>query len=281
MRARGATLRAIARELNVGLGSVSVWVRDVPTTRSLLGGIGAVRAVRTGGLRLPVWTPSAVRRCYRCQRLLPDVAFGRYRDGRQYRCRRCCREYFLDRGDVHRRQSGEALRARRARAKAHILEYLRLHPCADCGEGDPVVLEFDHLETKHAGVCTLAHNGAKLDRIDREVALCEVVCVCCHRRRTFERRGIEWPTPPLRRRNAAFVRSILAERQCVDCGEPDARVLDFDHIGVKTQNVSKLVSQEASLDRIRREIDQCEVRCANCHRRQTAARGHHFRFRSA
>lgn len=281
MRAQGAPLRAIARELHVGLGSVSVWVRDVPTARVLLEQVGAKRAVRSGGRRLPVWTSFAVSRCYRCERLLPDVAFSRSREGRQYRCRRCCREYFLNRGDVHRHQSAEALRIRRARAKTHILEHLRLHPCVDCGETDPVVLEFDHLETKHAGVSTLAHDGARLDRIDREIALCEVVCVCCHRRRTFERRGIEWRSPPLRRRNAAFVRSILAERCCVDCGESDGRVLDFDHVGEKTQNVSKLVGREASIERIRREIEQCEVRCANCHRRETAKRGKHFRHVSA
>jgi hypothetical protein len=58
-------------------------------------------------------------------------------------------------------------------------------------------------------------------------------------------------------------------------------VLDFDHVGEKTRNVSRLVTIEAGLDRLQREIDECEVRCANCHRRQTAGRGQHFRFRSA
>jgi hypothetical protein len=31
-----------------------------------------------------------------------------------------------------------------------LFEYFRLHPCIDCGESDPIVLEFDHInqETK-------------------------------------------------------------------------------------------------------------------------------------
>jgi hypothetical protein len=208
------------------------------------------------------------------------VAFGRARSKPQYRCRRCSREYFLERGDLHRQQSGDALKRRRLRAKAHVLEYLRSRTCVDCGEADPVVLEFDHLGEKTTGVCALAHRGVKPERLDQEMALCDVVCACCHRRRGDGRRATPRSTP-LRRRNAAFVRSILAATPCIDCRETDPLVLDFDHVGEKTRNVSRLVTIEASLDRLRREIDQCEVRCANCHRRQTAARGQHFRFRSA
>jgi hypothetical protein len=282
MRARGATLRTIARELNVALGSVSTWVRDVPTVRGILEGVGARRAIAFRGNRLPVWTPGGVRVCYRCQRLLPDAAFARSRGGRQYRCRRCCRDYFLERGDLHREQSGAALRRRRLRAKAYVLAYLASRACMDCGETDPVVLEFDHLREKHATVSALAHSGAKPERLDRELALCEVVCVCCHRRRTAQRRsGVLLSSSPLRRRNVAYVREILADGGCVDCGESDPVVLDFDHVGEKAQNVSRLTSQEVSRERISREIAQCEIRCANCHRRKTAARGEHFRFRSA
>jgi hypothetical protein len=78
-------------------------------------------------------------------------------------------------------------------------------------------------------------------------------------------------------RNIAFVRAILERTPCIDCGVNDPQVLEFDHVGDKTRAVSDLVYRETSLDRLRQEINQCEVRCANCHRRQTAARGQHFR----
>jgi hypothetical protein len=58
---------------------------------------------------------------------------------------------------------------------------------------------------------------------------------------------------------------------CVDCGEPDAIVLEFDHLRDKSFEVAQALpyrSWQSILD----EIAKCEVVCANCHRRRTAAR---------
>lgn len=75
-----------------------------------------------------------------------------------------------------------------------------------------------------------------------------------------------------RDRNRIFVLDYLLAHPCVDCGEQDPIVLDFDHVrGVKRAGVSVLVNMAtASLETLKTEIDKCEVRCANCHRRRTA-----------
>jgi hypothetical protein len=57
----------------------------------------------------------------------------------------------------------------------------------------------------------------------------------------------------------------------------DAVVIDFDHIGVKRCGVVQLAMRECSLANLEREIAECEVRCANCHRRRTIAEQGHFR----
>jgi hypothetical protein len=78
-----------------------------------------------------------------------------------------------------------------------------------------------------------------------------------------------------RRRDEIFsaVMEYLASHPCVDCGEPDIIVLEFDHVrGEKTGNVSQLMISH-SLAKVMQEIAKCEVRCANCHRRQTFLRG--------
>jgi hypothetical protein len=68
-----------------------------------------------------------------------------------------------------------------------LIEYFKTHPCVDCGEGDPIVLEFDHLRDKSFSI------GQSLSRqswqnILAEMKQCEV-CANCHRRRTARRRG--------------------------------------------------------------------------------------------
>jgi hypothetical protein len=265
-------LRAIAAAVGASLGSVSVWTRDIRPAPELLERIGAELLV---GRRLPVASLSGLRRCGACGVVLPDVAYGRG----QYWCRRCFRDYFRNRGDLHRAQSRASLAARRDRDKQHLVSFLLSHPCADCGESDPVVLEFDHVGTKQANVGQLAHDGVTLERLDMEIAQCEVVCACCHRRRTAARRPPPQVPRPSRARNAAYVASTLEHGHCVDCGEDDSLVLEFDHVDNKTANITDLVRREAALERLKNEIAQCVIRCANCHRRRTSVVGRHFRSR--
>jgi hypothetical protein len=63
---------------------------------------------------------------------------------------------------------------------------------------------------------------------------------------------------------------ILKTSACVDCGERDPLVLEFDHVrGTKLGNICDLIGSLVSWARIEEEIAKCVVRCANCHRRKT------------
>ena len=69
-----------------------------------------------------------------------------------------------------------------------LMAYFDDHPCIDCGETDPIVLEFDHLGDKKFGIADGIRNR-NWDDVLNEIAKCDVVCANCHRRRTVKRGG--------------------------------------------------------------------------------------------
>jgi hypothetical protein len=69
----------------------------------------------------------------------------------------------------------------------------------------------------------------------------------------------------------AYVLDYLKHHPCIDCGEADPIVLDFDHVsGRKRSRVSALIVSWCSLKILVDEIEKCAVRCANCHRKRHA-----------
>lgn len=270
LRAQGRSLREIGREFGVSLASASTWTADIivppPITTDIPQGLELAETAH----------------CNHCGRTQPVDHFHR---GQSW-CKDCRREYMRQRGDLHRSQSREARDKRRAIAREYVIEILKSGACTDCRLTDPAVLEFDHIGPETMEVGKLVREAYRLERVAAEIANCELVCANCHRRRTRQR-ACSWRTDPdwraeadsrpLRRRNLRFIADYLRSAPCVDCGEDDPVVLDFDHVGVKRAGVVQLAYREHSIASLEREIAECEVRCANCHRRRTAIQQGHFR----
>jgi len=77
----------------------------------------------------------------------------------------------------------------RDEARQFVLDYLSTHPCSECGESDPVVLEFHHIEGKDKDISHMVVDGRSLAAIQVEIERCRVVCANCHRRITARERG--------------------------------------------------------------------------------------------
>lgn len=93
--------------------------------------------------------------------------------------------------------NAEAVKRHARKKRSIIWEYKRSHPCVDCGESDPVVLDLDHVNPKKK-----THNMKESRRgtvwwklsyanLFLELGKCEVRCANCHRRRTALQQG--WP----------------------------------------------------------------------------------------
>ncbi|MHC5771771.1 MAG: hypothetical protein ACYTXI_40830 [Nostoc sp.] len=74
------------------------------------------------------------------------------KDGLQVYCKACVKginfSYYQrtpDRNPQRRKFKKKACEL----AKLFVLSYLKTHPCVDCGEADPIVLEFDHIQQRN------------------------------------------------------------------------------------------------------------------------------------
>jgi 5-methylcytosine-specific restriction endonuclease McrA len=75
-------------------------------------------------------------------------------------------------------------------SKQFVWNYLQAYPCVDCGERDPIVLEFDHVRGKKRKIISqLVNSGYGIDVIKKEIAKCEVRCSNCHKRKTAREQG--------------------------------------------------------------------------------------------
>jgi hypothetical protein len=72
-----------------------------------------------------------------------------------------------------------------------------------------------------------------------------------------------------RRRKVEWFRSIKSQSGCIKCGENDIRCLDFHHrdTNEKDSNVSRMLVMYGK-QRILKEMEKCDILCANCHRKE-------------
>lgn len=76
-----------------------------------------------------------------------------------------------------------------------------------------------------------------------------------------------------------YVYDILCKSNgCVDCGEIDPIVLEFDHVDPATKLFNIGESYGKSKEVILSEIMKCDIVCANCHRKRTARMFNYYRY---
>ncbi len=139
---------------------------------------------------------AAIQKCYRCGDMKPadEFAWRRKLKGRRDSfCRRCRaaykREHYADNRQRYIREACVRKQRLAIERTGYLLQFFRRHPCADCGESDPVVLEFDHLGDDKLFDIGQALPYRNWESILAEIEKCDVVCANCHRRRTATRRG--------------------------------------------------------------------------------------------
>ena len=149
----------------------------------------------------------------------------------------------------------------------------------------------DSSELRECRVChvlkPLSEFGVKNKKTGNRARICKT-CVSASSRRHYEENRETYlvrsraTKKKYRQRNRAIKAEMISRLACVDCGETNPVVLEFDHrdTGTKRVEVARLMSS-GSIGVLVAEIAKCDVRCANCHRRRTAAQFKTYRFSAA
>ena len=137
-----------------------------------------------------------MKKCFKCQETKPLSEFSKNKgrkDGHNPMCKSCMREYdktrFANMGKPERQKRNKARTERSRRNSKFRYDYLLRHPCVDCGETDPIVLEFDHVRGEKKINLSDMDGSYSIKLIEEEIAKCEVRCANCHKRKTAKQFG--------------------------------------------------------------------------------------------
>lgn len=127
-----------------------------------------------------------MKTCSNCKQNLEDSNFAWKikNKRRQSCCKECIREKIRIHYHKNKSQYVKRARERDLKIRRFVYNHLINHPCVDCQEKDPILLEFDHLFDKSWSISQGVKKRQSIKRIAEEIDKCEVRCVKCHRYKT-------------------------------------------------------------------------------------------------
>lgn len=135
-----------------------------------------------------------MKKCTRCLNELPLTDFHkniRTKTGYACSCKKCSKEQIIKSRNKEKHINNVINRKKLLRS--YVINHLKANPCVDCGESNPVVLEFDHVRgTKTENISAMIIKGFSIESISSEIEKCEVRCANCHRIVTAKRNPNHW-----------------------------------------------------------------------------------------
>lgn len=134
-----------------------------------------------------------MKTCVMCKEELPLSSFRKRNKNTEVRisyCSECWKEYSRNHYKKDKQYYLDSNKERRKRNRQYVYNYLKEHPCEECGESRIAALQFDHLDRdeKDFTIGRKAHISS-LDRIKKEIEKCRVLCANCHAIHTAKQFG--------------------------------------------------------------------------------------------
>lgn len=128
-----------------------------------------------------------LKKCAICLIEKSTSEFYKFKDNRnkggkgiylKYLCKSCDKKNGLKQKEKSRRIK-----------RAYIWQYKKENPCIDCGEANPICLQFDHIKPKFMDVGIMAAGGHSIKKLKNEINKCVIRCANCHLKKTALEQG--------------------------------------------------------------------------------------------
>ena len=138
--------------------------------------------------------------------------------------------------------------------------------CKRCDEGSFFTLTFHHKDSKDKDFEYGSNKKMRFSKLINEIDKCELLCQNCHRELHYNEKVNE------NRRLNKLIYLEYGGCKCIKCNYDKCPAsLTFHHKNSKEKDFwigclsGKISSIEDLNDKIKKEIDKCDVLCANCH----------------
>lgn len=203
-----------------------------------------------------------------------------------------------DRDNGRYQREKESILERRRQKQQPIIAWYKQYKstihCIRCGENDPVCLHFHHRNKadKKSNIATYVFAASSLEKFIAELHKCDVLCANCHtiehwqesnkisdlekqramlQQRLHDGTDLGWLKRRRMRNQLRQLETTLwffrykCTLRCQLCGMGHPGCIHFHHRdkSEKKKEVSNL--RQTSIKQLLREMDKCDVLCANCH----------------
>lgn len=139
-----------------------------------------------------------IKKCSHCEKKykISDFSWRIKRlNKRANKCKQCTNEYsrkrYIKHGNRYKKSNKANAEKYKKVGRKLVYEFKLSNPCTSCGESNPIVLEFHHLDPKEKrnDVSNMASHGYSVKSIEEEIEKCIILCANCHRKKTAKQQN--------------------------------------------------------------------------------------------
>lgn len=192
-------------------------------------------------------------------------------------CKDCQRIYRKDKYNEDLEMSRSRTNDRRADRIKWFQDLKSNTSCIDCGQiYEPYCMDYDHIPgrgDKIKSVSRMVIDNTSKEIILAEIEKCDLVCLLCHNKRTYNRFNEELGDgrsyPPHVQRNIDIINEFK-NKPCAVCDQQYEHYnMQIDHIDPTTKLYDVCDLKSRKLEILNTELVKCQVLCALCHRRKS------------